>query len=735
MTVNTWSQSISEVRKLKEGEKATVSGIVTNGNELGVIRYIQDSTGGLAIYDEKLDNVKRGDSITVSGKVESYNNLFEIVSITSLTIHSSNHQLPNPKVITIGQIGEDYEGQLVEIKDVEIDGNGNFGGNKNYDISVGTASSEIRINTNSPIVGQIIPTEKINLTAICSQFSFETNDTRNGYQLLPRDMNDLISEGNLSFTSPIQVSDINQNGFTLSWSTNVEVEPAVSYRIGYSEDLSLKESFGTSQQAGEEYYNSVEITGLSPANFVYAKALCSLENDIIQSEEIAFITESNSSGSIKAYFNTPVNESLAKENIAQNIGNALEDTLIAYINRTQISIDFCMYNFSNSGLSDVSEALNNAHKRGVRVRVITCGSTSHSGADDLISEIEVLERPEEDDNGIMHNKFIVFDADPFQNSFSNQQNQWVCTGSTNLTYNQVNTDANHMIFIQDKSLALTYLTEFEEMWGSTSDSPNPDQAKFGEEKTDNTPHELLIGGNRVQCYFSPSDNTNQKIINAINTADHDLNVQTMLITRSDIAWAISDASKRQVEVQVLTNYSEDNTNTVNQILEDALPPQKYIFDDFAPGMLHHKMAIIDANYSASDPQVITGSHNWSNNANERNDENTLVIHHSDIANQFFQQFAYRFKENGGNLYVSIQKEKIDNVSVFPNPTSGRIQIISDKNIQLVKLYSSKGDLIFAKELISNGNSIDISEQSHGIYLLTVIFENGEHNIYKVIKTQ
>jgi phosphatidylserine/phosphatidylglycerophosphate/cardiolipin synthase-like enzyme len=344
-----------------------------------------------------------------------------------------------------------------------------------------------------------------------------------------------------------------------------------------------------------------------------------------------------------------------------------------------------------------------------------------------------LERPEATDDGIMHNKFVIFDADP--TNASGQLSQWICTGSTNLTVDQVNTDANHMVFVQDKSLALAYLIEFEEMWGSSTNVPNSTLARFGEEKKDNTPHEFVVGGNRLQCYFSPSDNTNQKIIDAINTANHDLNIQTMIITRSDLAWAISDAKNRGVETQVLTNYIEDNTTTVNQILEDALTPGKYIFDDVAEGMMHHKMAVIDANYSVSDPQVITGSHNWSNNANVRNDENTLVIHNHDIANQFFQQFAYRFEENGGNLSVLVQDEKISDFSVFPNPSSGRIQIKSGKTILMIQLFNSKGDLIFVNELNTNHHSIDISDRAHGMYLLNVIFENGEQNSYKLIKSR
>jgi phosphatidylserine/phosphatidylglycerophosphate/cardiolipin synthase-like enzyme len=58
-------------------------------------------------------------------------------------------------------------------------------------------------------------------------------------------------------------------------------------------------------------------------------------------------------------------------------------------------------------------------------------------------------------------------------------------------------------------------------------------------------------------------------------------------------------------------------------------------------LLHHKYMIVDHG-TASDPFVITGSMNWSANGEDTNDENTLIIHDEDIANQFYQEFAARY---------------------------------------------------------------------------------------------
>jgi phosphatidylserine/phosphatidylglycerophosphate/cardiolipin synthase-like enzyme len=48
--------------------------------------------------------------------------------------------------------------------------------------------------------------------------------------------------------------------------------------------------------------------------------------------------------------------------------------------------------------------------------------------------------------------------------------------------------------------------------------------------------------------------------------------------------------------------------------------------------MHHKVMVIDQQI------VITGSYNFSRNAEHYNDENTLIIHNQDIATQYMTEF-------------------------------------------------------------------------------------------------
>jgi hypothetical protein len=244
----------------------------------------------------------------------------------------------------------------------------------------------------------------------------------------------------------------------------------------------------------------------------------------------------------------------------------------------------------------------------------------------------------------MHNKFIVFDA---YSAVPNEPLVW--TGSTNFTDGQVNLDANNVIIIQDQSLARSYQIEFEEMWGSTGDNPDAAKAHFGSTKKNNTPHEFMINGKRVECYFSPSDGVNGRIVEVINTADNDLSIATMLITRTEMADAIAARKAAGVAANVITNDESGNSTTVNTILSAALTTH-YAFDVVSAGILHHKYMIVDQNAPSSDPMLLTGSHNWSAAADNENDENTVIVHDATIANIYYQNFVQRFVDNLGVLF-------------------------------------------------------------------------------------
>ena len=187
-------------------------------------------------------------------------------------------------------------------------------------------------------------------------------------------------------------------------------------------------------------------------------------------------------------------------------------------------------------------------------------------------------------------------------------------------------------------------------------------------------------------------------------------------------------------VYVLTDNETDNAPFVNEALSTNLPAGKYVFDDFISGILHHKVAIIDVTQTDSDPQVITGSHNWSTKANEQNDENTLIIHCTDLANQYLQEFAYRFQHNNGNLIVGAQIVETPGLSVFPNPSSGQLHIKSGKKIKTIQLFSLRGDKIRQWNVASEYEvNLHLPAHLSGMFILKVTDDEATSNVFKLIK--
>ena len=357
------------------------------------------------------------------------------------------------------------------------------------------------------------------------------------------------------------------------------------------------------------------------------------------------------------------------------------------------------------------------------MRIVYDGTTSATGIPYLNAGIGKIARPESID-GIMHNKFMVIDA-----KSDNPNDALVWTGSTNMTKAQLLTDANSVIIIQDKSLALAYTIEFEEMFGSTGPQPNPSLAKFGPGKTNNTPHDFMIGGKKVELYFSPTDGVTGKIINTVNAADHDLFIATMLITRTEIANPVKSRYYQGVDTRVLVN-------TDGQCTDDVLAILKLLGFDFCEdgenGIMHHKYMIADANHPGSDPMVLLGCHNWSYSAETKNDENTLIIHDPVLANIYFQEFDVRFNA-GKPLDVHELYKEEPTIEVFPNPTSGHFSLRNINLLQpgdLIEIFSLDGSLVWSwMPSASSENFPELSGLKAGVYALRL------HSSGKVFNTR
>lgn len=436
-----------------------------------------------------------------------------------------------------------------------------------------------------------------------------------------------FAQGTSFIENPYPVT-ISTHAITLQWKTSRPTTAGVYY----VEPQNVKFLLQTSKTEDTIHRITIPVSG--PSILVKAVPFSVSGNDTLRGDTLVMMSQSASTGQIKVFFTRPVDLSVSSGTPAVYLPGTAPDTIIALIRKAKKSIDLAIYNMN---IDQIGYALNQAKARGVRVRVIYDGSTTNSSIY-VLQGIPTLASPQGGSYSIMHNKFMVVDCDT-----DNADDAWLLTGSMNFTSNQVTTDANNFLIIQDKSLALAYRMEFEEMWGGSGDQPNPAASKFGPYKTNNTPHYFNIGGRPVESWFSPSDGVTAKIKAAINSANTSLFIPTNLITRDDLADAVAQRRSQNVMVKVVVDNDGSCTSSVVSTLTQALGTN--FRETSESGLLHHKALIADALNPLSNPIVLTGSHNWSNNAENKNDENTLIIYDAQIANLYYQEFAARFKNS------------------------------------------------------------------------------------------
>lgn len=717
------AQTIADARALGAGQTVTLTGIALNGAELGVIRYLQDTTAGIAVYSTTLANVNRGDQVTVTGMLVDYNGLLEMNPVNSFTINTTGNPLPTPILLTPLQVGEPQEGELVQINNATLaSGGSNFALNTNYNFTSSGQTGVIRITgATNPLIGAVIPTGAVNIVSIASQFTTI-------YQLLPRDLNDISNVGSIFMvTNPTQ-NNTTTTGFDINWTTNISGSTYILY--GKTPALELGQLNGTSGVTN----HSVSITGANPADLFYAQAFSVNGSDTAFSTVRLYATISGSTGDIKVYFNKYVDTTVALPgNNGQTLVYAIDDTIIAYINRAKFTIDLAIYSFDNANISNMTAALNDAYtNRGVRVRIVSDGGNSNAGLSTLVAGIDHVASPTTATYGIMHNKFLIVDAD---SPDPNDAILW--TGSTNLTDNQINTDANSVIIFQDQSIARGYKLEFQEMWGDTG-AVHSTSGKFGPNKKDNTPHEYIIGGKRIEQYFSPSDGTNSRIIGAINSADYDLYFAVLTMTRTDLAYAISNRVNAGVFAAGMLDDSASG-GAAFLIMQGAM--QSYLKLYTQSGLLHHKYLIVDQDHASSDPLVLAGSHNWSNSAEQKNDENTVIIHDQNIANQYYQEFVKRFNGQGGAvLSVKDLNAPVSSIITYPNPTDGAFKILLNlkKNATVkISVNDITGRNISTTtntmNIGANEKDLDLKGFSKGLYMVNVSMDNFNTTLKMIVE--
>ena len=300
------------------------------------------------------------------------------------------------------------------------------------------------------------------------------------------------------------------------------------------------------------------------------------------------------------------------------LDGSIEADLIARIGQAQESIHIAAFEFN---LTPLAQALIAAHENGVEVQWVTDDENGlEADGEEGHGQFAMLQAADievhDDGRGaLMHNKFIIFDG------------KTVWTGATNLTVNGIFHNNNNAIVIDSPPVAAMYEREFSEMWSGEFGPSSP--STVNQQRT-------TVEGTPIQVLFASEDEAISFIIPLLSGAQESIYFMAFSFTHNGMGEAMLERAGAGVDVTGIfeTRGSETEFSELPPMYCAGLPVRQ----DGNPSTFHHKVIVIDGQI------LITGSLNFSNNADESNDENVVILNNPAIAAQYLQEFERRWVE-------------------------------------------------------------------------------------------
>jgi competence ComEA-like helix-hairpin-helix protein len=420
---------------------------------------------------------------------------------------------------------------------------------------------------------------------------------------------------------------------------------------------------------------------------------------------------------IQVYFNNSESSEYQETYRQQTrLGDDLEKQIIDTISQAKSSVDVAVQELR---LPKIAQMLAEKHKAGVKIRLILESNYSRpwssftpieiaklkkreqerynefrkfvdSNQDNQITPEEISQRdalaiihnakiPWIDDtadgskgSSLMHHKFVVVD------------NRFIIITSANFTFSDTSGDisnlsslgnTNNLLKIDSSELANLLTEEFNIMWGDGVGG-KPD-SKFGVTKPVRKPQTITLDNSKITIHFSPtspsqpwSNSTNGLIAKTLSASTKTVDLALFVFSDQQLANILEERHNQNVQIRALieSQFAYHPYSEVLDMMGFALSDNcKYEVDNrpwknpistvgvpiLAKGdSLHDKFAVID------NQTVITGSHNWSQAANNGNDETLIVIENPAIAAHYQREFNRLYGKIKPGLPANI-KSKID----------------------------------------------------------------------------
>ena len=200
---------------------------------------------------------------------------------------------------------------------------------------------------------------------------------------------------------------------------------------------------------------------------------------------------------------------------------------------------------------------------------------------------------------------------------------------------------------------------------------------------------------KTEVYFSLYDNPQKAIIKNINRAEAFINIAMYIFTDREIALPLIDAQKKGVKVRVYLDRSQiESTYNISRLLVQKGVKVRISTNNY---IMHHKFAVIDNRL------LLAGSYNWTFSANNRNDENLMVIDDPEVIARYQNQFEklwfkkYSF-ERTRQLYKIAKVDFPFMSAASPKPEVRTININITSKDELIKILKISDSL--ARKIIS-----------------------------------
>ncbi len=132
-------------------------------------------------------------------------------------------------------------------------------------------------------------------------------------------------------------------------------------------------------------------------------------------------------------------------------------------------------------------------------------------------------------------------------------------------------------------------------------------------------------------HFSPKGGCGQVVVDAIHAAQKQILVMAYSFTYDPIVKALMDAHARGLDVELL--FDKSNEAELRSDMPRCLEKGMKVFVDAEHAIAHNKLMIIDGK------TVITGSYNFTRQAEDANAENMLIIRHNpQVVEKYLQYY-------------------------------------------------------------------------------------------------